>query len=185
MVTDGLPALHAALLKLRGDQVLVGIPEADTQRFTGQGKNKVPTPGVNNAQLLFIHSNGSPSRGIPRRMVIEPALNAPDNKDRYSVFLKRAILQELDGNHPAAIQSLKLAGVSGERAARAWFTDPRNGWPPDKIATVNRKLGKMSKKKREAAIDAIVAAGGDLTGIVTTLIDTAQMRRAITSVVIE
>jgi hypothetical protein len=37
----------------------------------------------------------------------------------------------------------------------------------------------MSDKKRESAIDAIVDAGGDTTGIVTPGIDTGQMRRAI------
>lgn len=131
-------------------QVYVGIPEEKASR---KGEP------VNNAQLLYIHTNGSQLKGIPKRPVIEPALEAKENKEAITAELGEAVKSLLDKKPAQAKMHLKRAGMIGQNAARAWFDDPRNGWAPNTERT-------------------IVAKGSDRP-----LIDTAQMRKAIIYVV--
>lgn len=130
-------------------KVYVGIPEKETSR---QGQV------VTNAGLMFIHTNGSPLQHIPPRPVIEPAIEAPDNKARIINELEQVASSELDGNVDAAIEHLVRAGTLGANAAKRWFRDPRNGWAPNAPRT-------------------IAAKGSDRP-----LIDTGELRRAITHV---
>jgi hypothetical protein len=130
---------------------LVGIPAKESSR---RGTQK-----VNSAELLYIHTNGSPVRGIPARPVIEPAIAAPGNREQISVELKDAAKSVLNGDETRAMYFLNRAGIAGMNAAKQWFFDARNNWAPLKPATIARK------------------------GSSQPLIDTAQMRRSITWVV--
>ena len=143
------PVLNA-LQKLEKQQAYVGIPEARVARREQT---------INNAQLLFIHTKGSPLRGIPARPVIEPAIEATDNKASISEELKQAAKAALDGRPQLMKQFLKRAGLDAQNRVKAWFLDPRNNWAPNKPSTIRRK-------------------GSDKP-----LIDTSQMRNAITYVV--
>lgn len=140
------PILDATEL-LRKNRVYVGIPEKKSTR-----KNKEP---INNAQLLFIHTNGSPLKHIPARPVVEPAIEASDNKASINRGMKIAAEAALDGKPQQVKQGLRLAGMDAQSRVKAWFTDPRNGWAPNAPGTIRRK--KSDKP----------------------LIDTAQMRNAI------
>lgn len=171
------------LLKL---DVLVGIPEDKAPR---KGKAK-----INNAQLLYIHTNGSELRGIPRRPVIEPAIKA--HSEEIQKELAKAASSALDGKIKQAKTQLGKAGTIGKNAAYDWFTDPRNGWPPNSEATIVEKLRKQAKGRGEPAKIARAAVAyyenmGTLKGITgiegmtNPLIDTDQMRKAITFVVRE
>jgi hypothetical protein len=179
---DNFKRVQDGLMRMVGNAVLVGIPEDGNARKPKPGEKAQP---INNAALLFILTNGSPMHNIPATPVIEPAINAPDNKKRITGLLRQACEAELSGDHSLAQELMAKAGMAGSNAAKRWFRDPRNGWPPNADSTINRKLGKLSDKKREAAIDAIVAAKGDTTGIVTRNIDKGELRRAITYVVLD
>lgn len=135
---------------LKTHDALVGIP----QEASGRGDS------VTNAELLFIHTNGSPLRHIPARPVIEPAVEAPETLAALAEDLKQAALSSLHGNASAARAGLERAGMRGETAAKAWFTGP-NGWPSNKASTLRKKRGNRP------------------------LIDTGAMRKAITHVVRE
>lgn len=148
----GMKSLEAALAKIQKAQVYVGIPEAETGRDES---------GVTNAGLMYIHTHGSPLQHIPPRPVIEPALAAPDNKENITQELSDAARSVLGEKAGEAKQHLRRAGMLGRNAAIRWFTDHRNGWPPDSPATV-------------------AAKGSDRP-----LIDTGQLRRSITYVVEE
>jgi hypothetical protein len=169
-----LNRFNTGLKRLAGQRVLVGIPESKNARDHGSGK-------VGNAALMFIHTNGSQLRNLPKRAVIEPALVAEPNRSRILAHLKRAAQYDLDGDKANAIRELRLAGQLGANAARNWFTDPRNDWPPDKPATIKRKLRKMSPAVKKAA--KAMLSVGDFASIGETLIDWGEMRRAITFVV--
>lgn len=171
---NGFAHVERALGVLKKVDVLVGIPEAEGRRKKGK---------ISNAQLLFIHSNGSPMRGIPKRRVIEPAITSSETQPRIERELGAAAVSAFDGDRAGMLAHLEKAGTIGESASKRWFTNPANGWAPNSLRTINRKLGRLSDKRREAAIDAIVAAGGNTAGIITPLINTGQMRRAITHVV--
>lgn len=114
---------------------------------------------VNNAELLYIFSKGSPVNNQPPRPVIEPAIIAKGNKEAISYELGQATKAQLDGNFPEVKRRLKRAGMAGQNASRKWFTDSRNNWAPNSPVT-------------------IAAKGSDVPGI-----DTAAMRKAITYVV--
>ena len=118
---------------------------------------KLADSKINNAQLMYIHTNGSPARGIPARPVIEPALAA--NKELIGEALNAAADALLAGNAEEAEKAFKSAGQLGANAAKRWFRDPRNGWVENSPSTIKVK-------------------GSDKP-----LIDTGELRRSITYVV--
>lgn len=112
---------------------------------------------INNAELLFIQSKGSPLRGIPARPVLEPAIEA--NTATLEPFAREVIRNTLLGNRPETLRSLNRLGMAGRNAARRWFFDSRNGWQKNAASTIAAKGSKRP------------------------LIDTGAMRAAITFVV--
>ncbi len=180
----GIDKLKKDMHDLMMLDVLVGIPEEKTSR---KGTAK-----ITNAALMYIHTNGSELRGIPRRPVIEPAIKA--HSDEIQKELAKAATLALEGNKSQAKAQLKTTGLIGANAAKDWFTDPRNGWPPNSEATIVEKLYKQAKGSGEPAKIARAAVRyyentGNLQGITglegmtNPLIDTGQLRKAITFVV--
>ena len=139
--------MKAALAQLKTARVLVGVPEAKTDRRKGNQ--------VTNAGLMYIHTHGSPLHSIPPRPVIEPAINAPDNKALITKQLGEAAKDVLAAKPTAANAALTKAGMLARNAVQRWWTDPRNNWAPNSAATIARK------------------------GIDKPLIDTAQLRRSV------
>lgn len=142
--------LKAALERIANSQVYVGIPQSAASR---------PGEPVNNAELMYLHTNGSALQHIPARPVIEPAIEEPTNKALISAALGKAAKDYLAGDPEAAHQDLEKAGMLGANAAKKWFVSPLNGWAPNTPYTIARK-------------------GSDRP-----LIDTGELRRSITSVV--
>lgn len=138
------------LMGLLNMKVLVGIPQEKISR---------KDDGINNAELLFIHTNGSVLQGIPARPVIEPAIEDKENKPKILRELKEALAMGMSGDKNKAGMALKRAGMVGQNAARAWFVNPKNGWEPNSPATIAVK------------------------GSEKPLIDTGQMRKSIIYVV--
>lgn len=129
------------------NQAMVGIPQESSSR----------SGSVSNAELMFIHTNGSPLKGIPARPVIEPAIE--QNTERIAELLKSAAIAALDGNMSGAHSGLEKAGQHGENAVKEYFTS--GNLTPNKPATIKRK-------------------GSDRP-----LIDTGALRQSITHVVKE
>jgi hypothetical protein len=148
--SDSLAKMRASLQQLAKKKVYVGVPEDHTARQSGEATN---------AQLVYLHTNGSPLRGIPARPIIEPALAASDNKQLITKQLGEAARAVLAHKPDQTSQHLNQAGILGSNAAKRWFTDSRNGWAPDAPSTIKRK-------------------GSDRP-----LVDTGQMRRSITFLV--
>lgn len=122
--------LRKKLQNLSKVQALVGIPQSTTKRRHDE---------VSNAELMYIHSHGSPARGIPVRKVIEPAIEASPTKEALLVELREAAIAKLHDNDLDMLAHLRRAGIIAMNAAKAWFTDPRNNWPPNKPETIKRK----------------------------------------------
>ena len=102
----------AAFAFLREAKAVVGIT-AETAGRDGP---------VNNAQLLFIHSNGSPMKHIPARPMIEPALADAGVQQQIAEHMEAAIGAALEGDYGTAMNELDAAGQAGENAARANVT---------------------------------------------------------------
>ena len=174
--------VYQQMKSLTETDILVGIPEEKAPRIEGKGKNKKSVQGMNNATLLYIHTNGSDLHNLPPRPVIEPALEASGNKERIEDDLKKITELILSGQLNDAKKMMTITGTDAVNMIKSWFDDPRNNWPPDAPGTVKAKLRKKtkSKKKRKELYEEYEAGASDINRV---LIDTGQMRNAITYVI--
>src|SRR5258706_15968036 len=101
-VIDNTASLLAAVKELRSQQVLVGVPAADTERED----EKQP---ITNAALAYIHNSGAPEANIPARPFMEPGLKQA--QDRITGDLGDAGKAALEGNIPAVNRKLNSAGL--------------------------------------------------------------------------
>lgn len=174
--SSNFEAVTKAFSALENLDLLVGIPQEKSSR---KGK------GPNNAELAYIHSNGSPKMSIPARPFLEPAIEA--NKEAIAKQQAKIIQDALAGKTDMMLIDVKKLGLFTQNAIKAWFTDPRNNWPPNSPATAMRKIAKKykSKKRRAQALEewfqSVQVEGMDPT--VRPLIDTSQLRNAITYVI--
>ena len=178
--------IKKSLKELGNKQVFVGIPQEDDKR-TLNGKDGT----INNAELLYIHSNGirqqamiiEMSKDIDKGMKYSmahslyiqshgsPLWQSPprpvlepaieNDKEEIAGYLKQAIKFALDGDNENSQKQLEQAGQEGQNASRAWFTNSENGWAPNSPETIERK------------------------GSSNPLINTGEMRKAITYIVKE
>ena len=157
-------------------EVLVGVPQETTDR-KGEG-------GVTNAQLIMLHTKGSPLQNLPPRPIIEPALEQSETKQMITDGLKDILQALLNRDPSSAKKNMKILGQHSVNAVQNWFDDPRNSWTPDTEKTIIAKMKKKykGKKKRKEATESALAG---VQGINVTLVDTNQMRKAITYVIRE
>jgi hypothetical protein len=94
---------------------------------------------INNAELLFIHTNGSPLRKIPARPVLQPAIEADGNRQAIAAELESSIKASIAGNRELAVKRMRRVALTGQNAARKWFSDPRNSWAPNAPSTIKAK----------------------------------------------
>lgn len=159
-----------------GINIFVGIPEENAKREDDKE--------MNNATLLYIHTNGSPVKNIPARPVIEPALTVADNKEKIASDLKQIMELTIDGKDSEALLKAEKTGQRAVNMVKKWFVDPRNGWAPNAPATVWRKIRKTGKDLKERMEIFQQYLSGE-EGINTVLVDTAEMRNSITYIVEE
>ena len=134
---------------LRHNAVYVGIPE---------GGNREGKP-ISNAELLFIHTNGSPVNKIPKRPVIEPALK--DDAESISKMLKSCASLADKGKYEEAYKELEKIGMRAQNVCRDWFENEKNNWPPNTESVIRAKIKKGSTDPKP-------------------LIDTGELRKSIT-----
>jgi len=156
----GLNALRDALAFLKNSRVLIGIPAASGG-----------SDDLTNAELAFLHSNGSPVNHIPPRPFLEPAIEQA--KEDIAQRMKAAVEAAVSGNTGEAMDELDKAGLYGENAAKEYFTGGH--FAPNAPITVeggwmrNRVSGRPVKVKGK--------------GSSTPLIDTGSLRSSITHVI--
>jgi len=54
-------------------------------------------------------------------------------------LLKEAAQAAMKGDSDGVNAALNKAGMRRQNVARDWFTNPKNGWAPNKPATVRKK----------------------------------------------
>lgn len=96
----------------RKEEVLVGIPQEGTVNYP---------EGVTNVQLMYIHTHGSPVRGIPPRPTIEPAITEPANRQILQGLLRGSLGSAFTGNLGGARAGMNRAGMMAVNMVRAWF----------------------------------------------------------------
>lgn len=176
-----LRELRKQLKALAKKEVLVGIPaENSTREHGGEINNAellyIQSHGVRSASMrkemqgnldagmkyskaheLYLQSHGSPMYHVPPRPVLEPAIAS--QKEAIGKLISAASKSALEGKPAQCEANLNKAGMVAVSAARGWFENPANGWPPNTPYTIKKK------------------------GSSQPLIDTGEMRKAITYVV--
>lgn len=161
---DNTQKLSAAMQALGGYEVLVGIPEAFGPPIPG---------GITMAALGYIHETGAPSINLPARPFLRPGVK--NSASRWQPKLATAAQAALTNNEPATMAALGQAGIIASNAVKRTIQD---GIPPPlKPDTVRRRRkrtpGSRYLRKAKTIAD------------VTPLIDTGNLLRSITYVVVK
>lgn len=154
--------IRASLEELKRKTVCIGVPqEENAERKAGKDSTitnaqlvYVHTNGVRNRNMInlmqhnldsgmpyskahemYVHENGSPLWDIPPRPILQPAIE--NSKEQLAELMKLALLDALNGKNVSV--SLMKVGMQGQNAARAWFTDPSNGWAENSKNTIHMK----------------------------------------------
>lgn len=117
---------------------------------------------INNAALLYIHDNGSPVAGIPARQVMGPGIQR--KADEINRRLKSAARAAFEGRLSAVEAQLNAVGLVGAQGIKEAINS--NTPPPLRPRT-------LAARRRRGVTRT------------NTLVDTAQMRNAVTYVIRE
>ncbi|MCK0554466.1 hypothetical protein KFO32_15560 [Pantoea ananatis] len=111
---DKAADLLAALKKLTGTDVLVGIPAANAARDDSP---------LNNAELGYLHSTGATVEIDGHTVTLPPRpfldMGIEDTKPRTTAHLKAAAILTLEGNADSALLELESAGQIARDGAKA------------------------------------------------------------------
>ncbi len=178
VVKDDVSKVFKGISDLIGKQALVGIPD--------NGQNNREEGPVNNATIGYTMETGSPAHNVPARPFLVPGVK---NSNKASLRqLQQAAEATLKGDSAAADQALSRAGIVAANEVKHVINS--NIPPPLKPGTIrNRHRGRetQSRESEQVYLDLVKkgaapgAAQGEV-GIVA-LINTGQLRNAITSVV--
>lgn len=169
--------------ELTGSDVLVGIPKS---------KNARGDSPVGNAQLARIHEFGSPAQNIPARPFLRPGLKAV--REKAVEMLKEGAKAALKDEHFDLEATLTKVGILARNSVVRAITDPAPPFAPLKPATIRARLRRTAGGRRK--IKQLRAKGQSLeswasetsddgTMNIRPLLDTLQMRAAITYVVVK
>lgn len=150
---DRLREIKKKLKELAKYDLLVGVPQEKSERKQNVQGEEASEP-ITNAELMFIHSNGSPARNIPKRPTIEPTIE--ENQKTISEKFKK-IAQSMLDNKSDGKEELEKLGIWVVNKIKARFGS-------DELAPL-----------KEATIK---AKGSDRP-----LIDTGQLRNSVTYIV--
>jgi len=166
-----------ALTKL---DVLVGIPAETTGR---DGK-------MNNATIAYIHEFGSPAQNIPARPFLRPGVK--NAREDIAAEMEKGAKEVLKGGDASV--TLNRVGMIARNSVVKAITNPNPPFAPLSPVTIRNRLrktqaGRRQIKKLQQSGQSLSAwaqqrtPGGGLN--IQPLLDTLQMRNAITYVIRE
>lgn len=111
-------SIKAALNKWASQFNVISKFRLEIGVFTGKSHRKVQV-GITNAELMFIHENGSPLRNIPARPVLQMTLNYA-NKNLVEPTVDKCVKIILDNGPDEALveQELNKLAIKLENYAR-------------------------------------------------------------------
>lgn len=182
MVLDRTHEFFAALEELTSSSVFVGVPSTSAGRELAPGEKSAP----NNAVIGYVMENGDPSHNVPARPFLVPGVRSVQPE---IVARLRGIGQAAMDADVGKIQRLRVQlGLFAQRAVQAKITE--GPFQPLSEATLwaraERRFGRGAAGARRGARMELarralgLAAGTDLA---RPLIDTGQLRRAVTFVI--
>jgi len=178
---DNVGQVLASIQRLVGQEVLVGIPASQAER-----SDEDPQP-MNNAQLGYVHENGSPAQNIPARPFLIPGVE--DTQEGYTRQLQKAVKAAMDGDSEGVQAALNGAGTIATSGARNKIATGE--FEPLSPATVrNRRKNRSTKSMRTAEKKYLELIAGGATpeqaqneAGIRPLINTGQLRNSLTYVI--
>lgn len=175
IIRDNTDKLRDGLALLTGQDVLVGVP-ADKSHRDG-------SKPIGNAALAYIHDNGAPEVNVPARPFMVPGIENAQNK--IAERMRAAAEAAIDGRPEGVTRNLNAAGLIAQASIRARITE---GIPPPLADSTIRgrryQRGTATMRAGEVKELSRRAAGRDPSvGLVKPLINTGQLRNAITYVI--
>jgi len=171
-VFDRSDQIMANVRMLASAQVLVGVPQQNAGRDGA---------GPSNALLAYIHENGAPEQNIPARPFLKPGIR--DKLVVITRYLRNATTAALAGDQDRTLNALRAAGQTGATGAQARISAGLS--PPLSERTIIARLRKtqagQTRLRRMRRRGEDVLAWGQAN--MKPLLDTGQLRRAITYVV--
>jgi len=176
---DNTRGFMAALAALAENRVYAGVPA------TTAGRKEEGTP-LNNAELMFIHENGAPEANIPARPVVNPAIEhaQPELTAALAATAKSAFDKGPDG----VMKGFDAVGLIAQNAMRARITT--GPFAPLSPKTIAQRAAKRGTKRRKSETKYLELVKGGMAPSeaqaaagIKPLIDTGQLRRALTYVV--
>jgi hypothetical protein len=177
---DNVSKVVKGITELVGKRVLVGVPEDAAAR-------KGDDDHVNNATIGYAMEFGQPEHNVPARPHLIPGVQKAEKP--AVAQLRKAADATLNGDSAKADQFLNAAGIIGANEVRGMINS--NIPPALSPETIRRRKYTRGTKSRRESEDVYLdlvskgvtpeAAQGE-TGIIS-LVNTAQYRNAITSVV--
>lgn len=90
------------------------------------------------ADLLYLHEAGVPSKNIPPRPVLEPALSQGEVKGAMNRHMRKALRRALVGDLNGCKNEMERTGIVGENACKKYITDGTH-LAPNSPVTIARK----------------------------------------------
>lgn len=106
--------------------------------IAGESKKRDKSKGITNAELMYIHENGSPLRNIPARPVLQMTVDYVST-NTLDKIVDKAIEQYLKDGQPALETSLKKDCVRIENYAQAIIYDNDGRLQANAPSTIKRK----------------------------------------------
>ena len=178
VVKDNLAAMLKAVDKLVKSEVLVGVPGSSGERKPGpDGKT-----ALSNADIGYLMEYGSPAQNIPPRPFLVPGIAAA--KDKIAAQLKRGGMAALDGKEDVLLSAQMAAGAAAVSSVQATITSGAFAPLSPRTIAARAKRGqtgaKQYQKLKKEGVPEDVLLG---TALVKPLIDSGQLRQAITYVI--
>ncbi len=170
--SDKLKQIVANINSLVSQRVLVGIPEDTSSR------NDEESGPMTNAALGFIHEYGSPANNIPARPFLMPGVR--DGQEKFEPRLKKAAAAALNGNAEKMDAEMTAAGMIASTGVQRKINS--GDFIPLADATLEARAAR-GRKGAKLELESRREGNAPGTAFAKPLIDTGQLRNAITFVV--
>lgn len=154
ITADNLASVVKAIHQLTSEEILVGIPQANTERRNDDNTS------ITNAEIGYLQETGSPAMNIPARPFLVPGIE--EVQKPIVGQLEKAARAAIDGQSDAVDKAFHAAGMIGQNGVRKRINN--GDFQPLAEATLaaRRRRGRTGTKP---------------------LIDTGQLRNSVTYVI--
>jgi hypothetical protein len=177
--SDNSANIQKAVAALLRQHVVIGIPDSTAERQPEPGDTGTPP---SNAVIGYAMEFGLPDKNVPARPFLFPGCEVA--QPVVTERLAKAGLAALSGSADAVERGLIAAGLAAENAVRAKITD--GPFAPLSQRTIEARAARGQKGAKDYLKLQGQGTPDDIlqsAGLTKPLIDSGQLRRAVTSVV--